>query len=223
LLESLANYDAVVTTKSFNVERLKLYTAGAIIYCNSPYDEWAHARLPFSYAPSIPVGFVGSYENRRVQSILALADSGIPVDVHGTGPWGRISHPRVKVSCREVNDDEYVDTLKRFEIVLCFLREESRDLHTTRSLEIPAAGCFMLAEYSDEHGQLFRDGIEAVMFSGNQDLVEKAKHYLSRPALRRDIALAGYQRVRLLQSGNLNIVEKVLGIARFAAESPEGT
>jgi spore maturation protein CgeB len=214
LLESLVHYDSVITTKSFNVEPLRLHTAGSIIYCNSPYDELAHGRLPFSYSPSIPVGFVGSYERRRAQSIVRLANSGVPVVIYGTGPWGRVAHPGITVNNREVNDDEYVDTLKRFQIALCFLREESRDLHTTRSLEIPATGSFMLAESSEEHRDMFRDGTEAVLFSGDEDLIEKAMYYLSRPDLCYNIAQAGFEKVRLLRSGNLDVVEKVLCMGR---------
>jgi spore maturation protein CgeB len=211
LLDSLVHYDVVITTKSFNVEPLRRHTSAEIVYCNSPFDEWAHGRQVFSYSPSTPVGFVGSYERRRAQSIIKLANHGIPVVVYGTGPWRRVSHPRITLNCREVNDDEYVDTLKRFEIALCFLREESRDLHTTRSLEIPATGSFMLAEASAEHREMFRDGIEAVLFDSDDDLVRKAKYYLSRPDIRRDVARAGYEKVRLLKSGNLDVVERILG------------
>jgi spore maturation protein CgeB len=80
-------------------------------------------------------------------------------------------------------------------IHLNFLRRANRDTFTDRSFELPAMGCFMLAERSDEHMALFREGIDAEFFDGIDELITKVDHYLADDEARMRIATSGYRRV----------------------------
>ena len=59
------------------------------------------------------------------------------------------------------------------QINLGFLRKVNRDIQTDRSVEIPACGGFMLAEYSTEHSLLFKEGVEAVFYRNQNELAER--------------------------------------------------
>ena len=143
------------------------------------------------------VGFIGSYEQDRAEKILALADSGIKIRIWSAENWPK--HKNIQHDSEGIYGDNYSLGLNSFKIVLAFLRKNNRDKHTSRSIEIPACGAFMLAERTDEHLQLFEEGKEAEFFGTTQELIDKVKFYLTQDELRRQIAYAG--RTRCLTSG----------------------
>jgi spore maturation protein CgeB len=63
-----------------------------------------------------------------------------------------------------------------------------------RDFEVPAAGGFYLVEVAPDHETHFRDGEEIVTWRTCDELIDKARHYLSHPEDRRRIAEAGRAR-----------------------------
>ena len=143
-----------------------------------------------------------------------LAESGIPLRVWGDG-WKPMQYPpsRMKIEYRSLYSDDYARACSSFKINLCFLRKINRDLQTTRSVEIPACGGFMLAERTPEHLELFKEGEEAEFFDGNEELLDKCRYYLEHETLRLRIAQNGLR--RCIESGYSNDkrMERMLSIA----------
>ena len=82
------------------------------------------------------------------------------------------------------------------------LSHENRDLHTTRSLEIPAIGSLFLGERTSEHLALYREDEEAVFWSSPEECAQKSLALLKDPARIQRIAQAGH--ARALANGNFN-------------------
>jgi len=122
----------------------------------------------------------------------------------------RIRHPNLIVEHKPLWGEEYAKAISSFDINLCFLRKINRDLQTTRSVEIPACGAFMLAERTEERLGLFEEGKEAEFFSSDEELMSKVKFYLDNPEMRYRIAASG--RKRCVSSGynNENRIADVL-------------
>jgi len=200
-LKSVPLYDLHVTTKSFNVPELYAKGARAVLMLNNAYCP--HIHRPMHITPTDrtqlggPVGFIGAFEGERSEAIWFLTQHGVQVRVWGDG-WARWAarhqHPNIRVENRPLWGDDYARAICSFDINLGFLRKLNRDLQTTRSVEIPACGGFLLAERTGEHQSLFREGIEAEFFASHGELLEKWRFYLGHPDERVKIAASGRKR-----------------------------
>lgn len=63
-----------------------------------------------------------------------------------------------------------------------------------RNFEVPGSGGFLLTGPADDLETYYRDGGEVVCFTGIDDCIEKARHYLSHEDERARIAAAGHAR-----------------------------
>ncbi len=204
-LACLPYYDWYCTTKTYNVQELKDLGCPRVIFTGNAYDPATHRPMDLSAAEREsfggPVGFIGSYEGQRYQAISFLAENGIQVGVWGDG-WEencQVRHANIIIKGPSIYGDGYAKAICSFDIVLGFLRKINRDLQTTRSIEIPACGAFMLAERTDEHLELFEEGKEAEFFGTDAELLAKVRYYLTQEKARKRIARAG--RERCLKSG----------------------
>jgi spore maturation protein CgeB len=222
-LEHLYLYDFYFTTKSYNVSELKALGCKNPIFVGNAFCPKLHRPMPLSVADRLAlggaVGFIGSWEPERARSIYELAKAGIGVRIWGDG-WNRClrRHHNMHIEGRPLWAEEYTRAICSFDINLCFLRKANRDLQTTRSIEIPACGGFMLAERSDEHLALFQEGREAEFFSSDKELVQKVIYYLKDPISRKRIAESGRRRCLTSGYSNEERLAWMLGVVQGAGE-----
>lgn len=198
---SLPLFDVHVTTKPFNIDELANLGARIVILQRVGFDPELHRILPESierqHAYGASVSFVGAYEDERARSISTLAGADFDVRVWGPG-WrssGISTAENVTIEGRAVWGDDYTAVINGSKVNLCFLRKVNRDVSTSRTVEIPASGGFMLGERTDEHLAIFKEGTEAEFFSSDAELLDKTVYYLAHEDQRRKIAAAGYKRV----------------------------
>ncbi len=207
-------YDLHVTTKSYNVAELRAAGAPRVLFLDNAYCPLVHRPLPLTPADQErfggQIGFIGQFEEPRARLLAFLAEHNLPVKVWGQWPrrWQH-RHPNLEVPGEPVWGDDYARAICAFDINLAFLHKGNRDLQTTRSIEIPACGGFMLAERTGEHQRLFREGVEAEFFGSREELLEKVRYYLGHPDQRLAIAAAGHR--RCLEGGYSNI-ERLAGL-----------
>lgn len=202
---ALSAYDVIFTTKSYNADPEELPAMGArrVVMVDKAYDPEQLYPINVTQADrqaiGSDVGFIGSFEQDRASQMLALARAGIRVRIWGNG-WGGFDpgEPNLVIEGRPLvnsgGDMNYTRGICATRINLAFLRKANRDLHTDRSIEIPACGAFMLAEYSDEHARLFVEDKEAAYFRSSEELIEKVRFYLAHEEQRAAIAAAARAR-----------------------------
>ncbi|MCR5606042.1 MAG: glycosyltransferase [Treponema sp.] len=193
-------YDLHVTTKSYIIGDLKKLGARDVLFTFQKYEPGFH--YPHEVDDNDiakfggDVGFIGTFERDRLESILYLTRNGIKVRVFGGQEWQEYKddNPNLIIENGGLYNENYAKSFKCFKISLCFLRKLNFDLHTSRSVEIPACGGFMLAERTKEHEELFEEGIEAEYFGDNEELLRKCRYYLEHEDERKAIAQKGYER-----------------------------
>jgi spore maturation protein CgeB len=190
-LHSLPLFDVYFTTKSYGVEELRSLGCRNPMFVGNAFDPHTHRPVELSKT-----------DRDRIGGVVGFV--GVQVTVYGDGWQKRRSdwHPSIFYRGPAVYGQGYARLLNAFDINLAFLRRAARDKQTTRTMEIPACGKFMLAERSGEHVELFREGVEAEFFGSDDELLEKTRYYIAHPQTRQRIAVAGYN--RCINSGYSN-------------------
>jgi spore maturation protein CgeB len=200
----LRYYDFVFTTKTYNLSELTLFGARETRLFLDSYDEKVHKPMTLTEAErerfSSDVSAIGAFEAERAESLTYLASHGIRVNVWGNG-WGEMvnRHPNLVIKNEFLFGDDYSKAICATKINLNFLRKINRDEVTSRSVEIPACGGFMLGERTTRHLEFFDEGKEAEFFGSNAEMLEKVRYYLENNEKREKLARAG--RERCLASG----------------------
>ena len=215
-LKSLKYYDTYVTTKSYAVEDLLKMGCRDVYFIGNAFQKDFHKPYVLSEEESniysCDVGFIGAWEKERSNSIVYLAEHGIRIKVWGSRDWEDIckQHENLEFAGRELKDESYCKAIVGCKISLCFLRKKNLDLQTTRSVEIPACGSFMLAERTSEHQALFKENEEAVFFNSDEELLTKCRYYLKHEDERNSIAQAGYIRCMTSKYSNEGRINEIL-------------
>ena len=215
-LECVPLYNLIVTNKSYIIDDMKALGAKEVRFVNNTYEPSFHYPRDISAEEKErlggDVGFVGMWEKERCDSILYLADHGIKVRVFGFGKWKDYVNysPNLKIELHGLFSDDYAKSFKAFKISLCFLRKMNFDQQTTRTVEIPACGGFMLAERTDEHKALFEENKEAAFFSSDEELLQKCRYYLEHEDERLEIAKKGLERCIHSNYSNEGVIQNVL-------------
>jgi spore maturation protein CgeB len=207
--QAIREFQYVFTTKTYNVEEFKAAGAGRVAYFPNAYD-------PVIHYPAVPtaeelrwyygdIGFIGTFRRERADFLAEVANDlqQHTLNVWGGG-WHKMSRPyfprarwvslRRRVRGAELWCADMGKAIQSNKIMLGLLNRANRDRHTSRSVEIPACGGFMLAERTDEHRTLFEEDKEAVYFDSYEELKDKVNYYLRHEEARLQIARAGYER-----------------------------
>lgn len=219
---AIPEYDLCVTTRPETEQEMKDLGCKNVLRVWKSYDEIQHA--PFEDTNDIPekfrseVVFIGTWMRHegRDRFLIKLIDAGISVSIWGIrwqkSPfWNRLkNHWRGSA----VSGRDYVSAIQGSKICVGLLSHGNRDLHATRSLEVPYAGGVFCAERTSDHLKLYREGEEAVFWSSPEECIVRCRELLGDDSLREKMRIAGMKRVRELKVGNEDICRQILASIR---------
>jgi hypothetical protein len=220
---SLPFYDLCVVMRPQNVVEAQRLGAPHVIRSYRSADEVAHAPRPLTAEDRAQwdseVLFLGTWFPERGAFLLELIKRGVPLTICGPNWHKAPQWPALRPHWRTdaLQGDNYAKAIQCAKVNLGLLSKGNRDLHTTRSLEIPALGGLLCAERTSEHTTMYQEGTEALFWSDVEECVAMCRLALSNDELRIGIASAG--RARLIANGYYNekIMKHILDVALAAA------
>lgn len=217
-LEAVPHYDLLAVVRAVNVSEAYARGAKKVLQVYMAVDELDGPR---EITPedrerlSHDILFIGTWMPERGPFLVELIKAGLPLAIYGNDWHKAPEWPALQPVWQgpAIYGDDYLKALQLAKISLGLLSKGNRDLHTTRTFEIPYCGGLFCGERTAEHLQLYEEDVEAVFWSGVTECIEKCRALLQDEARRRTIAEKG--RVRCLKNGifNENNLKKMLAAA----------
>lgn len=223
-LASLSLYDLVVVPRDSTRDAALAHGARQALSVMFTADERVHRPVVLSTADRAKFGaevsFVGTWMPERGPFMKHLLDLGVPLRIFGPR-WTKAPEYRDiswAVTCGSLDDEDYVKAVAACKIAIGLLSLGNQDLHTTRSLEVPAIGTLLCAPRTSVHEALYKDGDEAVFFDDAPSCAAACLALLKDHDRLETIARAGHR--RNLQNNWFN--ERLLSdiLARLGIVSP---
>lgn len=193
-LDSIPLYDILFTTKEYELIDYGRLGARNLKLIGNAYSKNDHrpinpTKIEIEQLGS-DISFIGHCEPWYVEQLSPLFELNVRLRVWGPG-WHKVKKFKKVYQGDGVYGENYAKAICGSKISIGLLSRKAPDNITTRSLEIPACGTFMLAERTQEHLKYFREGDEAEFFEGDKELLEKCRYYLAHEEERERIAAAG--------------------------------
>lgn len=215
---AIPEYDMLVVMRASNVNEAIELNARKTYRALFAADEVNHKPLVLTNQDRIKwtnsVIFVGTWMPERGHFMRRLVELGIPLKIYGARwqkapEWASL---KAVWGGPELIGSDYVKAIQCAKVCLGMLSKGNRDLHTTRSAEIPYIGSVLCAERTIEHELLYVENQEAVFWDSPEECADKCSWLLNEPDLRKRIAKAGRQ--RCIKNGMLNevVAKKILNI-----------
>jgi spore maturation protein CgeB len=200
LVASIALYDLYACTKRAIMDDVLSAGCKNVAYIPFAYKPEVHFPEPPAYQREVErfgcdVAFVGGCDSERIPFFAELLrrTPRLNLKLYG-GYWNR--HPSLRPFWQGFAlGRDYRMALGGAKIALNLVRRANRDGHVMRTFEIPACGAFMLAERTQEHLELFREGESAAYFGSPEELASQVSYYLAHDEEREAIARKGHVKV----------------------------
>jgi spore maturation protein CgeB len=203
---AVPEYDLLIVVREPNIQEASVLGARDVMLLTRTADEVAHAPRVINEAVrakwASEVAFVGTWMPERGPFMKRLVERGVPLSIFGGG-WRKAPEWSVLEPFHRqdhLEGDDYAYAIQCAKISLGLLSKGNRDLHTTRSVEIPMLGGVLCAERTREHLAMYIEGREALFWRDADECAEVCLRVLREEPLLTVLAKAG--RERALKDGN---------------------
>lgn len=206
--QAVKEYDLMGVVRRENINEVRALGAREVLYTRRSADEVTHAPRNLSDMDrrewASEVLFIGTWMPERGPFLLELIKLGVPLTIRG-GRWHKA--PEWPQLCNHwkgghLVGDDYAKAIQCAKVNLGLVSEGNRDQHTTRSAEIPALGGLLCAKRTEEHLEMYEEGVEAIFWTNAKDCSTACMDALHNAIKRTNIAAAG--QARCMKAGYMN-------------------
>lgn len=215
---SMPDYDLCVVMREHNIAEARAFGAKKVLREFMAADEVSHAPRQLDHTDwqkwGSDVLFLGTWMPERGGFLLELIKRGVPLTIRGPqwhkAPEWQMLKPYWKGGA--LAGDDYAKAIQCAKVNIGLLSKGNRDLHTTRSLEIPALGGLLCAERTSEHTEMYSEGVEALFWSDAEECAKMCLYALADEQRRLEISNAG--KMKIMHNGHYNqiILTKILSV-----------
>ncbi|MGC4062603.1 MAG: glycosyltransferase [Aquabacterium sp.] len=220
---AISSYDLAVVMRQSNVDELHALGMRKVLRVFMCSDEVSHAPRPISADDHRTWGsdilFLGTWMPERGPFLLELIKVGLPVSIRGPNWYKAPEWDKLKPYWLGpgIGGDDYARAIQCAKINIGLLSKGNRDLHTTRSMEIPALGGLFCAERTAEHLALYQEGQDAAFWSDARECIAVCTRLLANEPLRRQMMANGQARHLASLHRNERMLSRVMDAAMGAA------
>lgn len=215
--QCLPQYDLLAVVRPPNIQEALRAGARRVARVFMSCDPVAHAPVRLTDAErrhwGSEVVFVGNWFPERGPFLRRLHELGVPLSVFG-GDWQfdpDVATMRKIWKGPPAMGKDYVRVIQSAKIALGLLSKGNRDLHTTRSAEVPyIGGAVLCAERTAEHEMLYRDGEEAVFWNTPEECAASCKRLLEGEAERRNMSYIAREKIMRWRLTNDEVLAALL-------------
>jgi spore maturation protein CgeB len=221
-----AAYDAVYVKDRYMQSLFsRMIRSAPFYYLPEACNPRVHRPLELTDAEAATYGcdlmIAGTLYYYRQEILQELRD--FDVKVWGYRPDWLVDRMPGRFMGRDVRGDQKVRATLAARICLNTLHYAEVDGLNCRAFEIAGCGGFQLVSEVSVLGEHFEPDVEVVAFRNVEELREKARYYLERPELRREIAARGRARAHrdhTYENRLVEILTRALGRSSIKQSSP---
>lgn len=218
-LQSVRYHDLTVVVRTENIAEAKSHGATRVLRVFRSFDPVAHAPVTMDAAErarwASDVVFVGSWMPERGPFMARLLELGVPLSIWGDHWHKAPEYERLRGAIRgaAVYGADYVKPIQCAKVALGLLSKGNRDLHTTRSAEVPfVGGAVFCAERTTEHAEMFTHGKDALLWRDADECAREALAIATDESRRLGMVSAARQRIEALGLSNDLVQAEVLRV-----------
>jgi len=210
-------HNLTVVVRNENMEEARACGARRVERVFRSYDPVAHAPVELTadesgeYASDI--SFIGTWMPERGPFMARLLELGVPLSIRGDWWHKAPEWPRLEPVWKGpgLYGRDFVAATLASKVALGLLSKGNRDLHTTRSAEVPyMGGPIFCAERTNEHSQMFEEGIEALFWETPEECAEQSLKLLKDERSRQNMAQAAKRKVEAAGYSNDAVMKYLL-------------
>lgn len=214
--DAVAEYDLVAVVRDVNLKEVEALGAKKVVRVFRSGDEVSHRPLALTNDDHArwdsDVLFIGTWMPGRDAFLMSLLERRVPLTIRGARWQKAPEWPRLKSHWRgdHIEGAEYAKAIQCARVNLGLLSAENRDMHTTRSMEIPSLGGLLCAERTSEHLSLYKENIDALFWEDAIECADRCMWALNNPSESEKIARSGRARFESNQHTNEAVLRELI-------------